>query len=385
MYEFIKISEFARYLFDNEELADKAAHIMEGILEARSPRLSDISQRMRGNPAGNYKEIQRFLGKADPREGLLRLFQEEAPFVIGDPTEIPRPQAWKTSYVGTLKDGKTKGFWMLMLATPFRGRAIPCGFVTYSSQTIADQANSRNLEHDRAFQTVKDLLGERPLVLDREFSYLALLEKLVAEEVNFVIRLNLGSQPPVFTNPEGERVELVVLPGKTAIYRQLYYRGRVAVNLIGVWRKGFKRPLWVMTNLAPQAGLQIYHARMKIEESFKDLKSLLGLEKIMNKSQENMEKMVALLLMTYTIGLLVGEALRDQMYGTPQPPQETAASSPSASSPAKSKGKRWGLYSGLFILLKQKILLSRAALEQLVLTVLQSFAQLVRGYVRTFV
>lgn len=58
---------------------------------------------------------------------------------IGDPTEIERPQAQKTAYVGTLKDGKTKGFWVLVLAAPYRGRAIPCGFVTYSSKTIATQ------------------------------------------------------------------------------------------------------------------------------------------------------------------------------------------------------------------------------------------------------
>lgn len=51
-----------------------------------------------------------------------------------------------------------------------------------------------------ALMTVKDLLGEKPLVFDREFSYLELLEKLVAERVHFVIRLNLGSHPPLLTN-----------------------------------------------------------------------------------------------------------------------------------------------------------------------------------------
>ncbi|MEM4203125.1 MAG: hypothetical protein QXS54_03550 [Candidatus Methanomethylicaceae archaeon] len=56
---------------------------------------------------------------------LWRLFCEQAEYVMGDPTEIERPQALKTAYVGTLKDGKTKGFWILLLATPYRGRAIP--------------------------------------------------------------------------------------------------------------------------------------------------------------------------------------------------------------------------------------------------------------------
>ena len=85
-------------------------------------------------PAGGWKPsgyeveappglmIQRFLRQADPKAALLRLFQADAPFVIGDPTEMPRPQARKTSYVGTLKDGTTRGFWLLLLATPYRGR-----------------------------------------------------------------------------------------------------------------------------------------------------------------------------------------------------------------------------------------------------------------------
>jgi hypothetical protein len=377
--------EFARYLFDDEEQADKAAQIVEGILEAQSPRLSDISQRMRGNPAANYKAVQRFLSKAEPKAALMRLFQEEASFVIGDPTEVPRPQAWKTPYVGTLKDGKTKGFWLLMLATPFRGRAIPFSFVTYSSRTIAEQANSRNLEHDRAFQGVKELLGDRPLVLDREFSYLSLLEKLAAEQINFVIRLKWGRQPPVFTNAEGERIEPLVLPNQKAVYCQLYYRGQVPVNLIGVWREGFKRPLWVMTNLSPEDGLRIYRARMKIEESFKDLKSLLGLTKIMNKSQDNMEKMVALLLIAYAIGLLVGETLRDFTYGFPDQLLLTSESCTNDFSITLRKGKRWKLYSGLFVLIKQKLLLSQAVLSLAIQNVLQAFAILVSADVRTYV
>ncbi len=54
--------------------------------------------------------------------------------------------------------------------------------------------------------------------MDREFSYRSLLENLVAEEVNFVIRLNLGSHPPISINAEGRRVELTIAPEETAGY-----------------------------------------------------------------------------------------------------------------------------------------------------------------------
>jgi hypothetical protein len=83
---------------------------LKAILEAQSPRLSEVAQKMPGTPAANYKCLQRFLARADPKTTLLRLFQTDAPLVLGDPTEMPRPQAWKTPYVGTLMDGKTKGF-----------------------------------------------------------------------------------------------------------------------------------------------------------------------------------------------------------------------------------------------------------------------------------
>ena len=122
-----------------------------------------------------------------------------------------------------------------------------------------------------------------------------------------------------------------------------------------------------------------------IEESFKDLKSLLSLDKIMNKSQEYMEKMVALLLIAYTIGLLVGESIRDRTYGEPQQPDGTSPLCHNQTSPSKHRGKYWKLYSGLFVLLKQKILLSAAVLDRLVLAVLRSFACLVTGHVRSLV
>jgi hypothetical protein len=296
---------------------------------------------MAGKEAANYKAIQRFLEETDPREVLLRLFREEAPFVIGDPTEMPRPQAKRTEYVGTLSDGETKGYWLLLLATPYHGRAIPCSFVSYSSKTINDEATSRNRHHFAAFAQVKALLGERPLVLDREFSYLELLENLVAEGVNFVIRLNVG---PKFYDGEGKPVVLSITPGETRILNKVFYKGKVFVNVIGVWQKGFSNPMWVMTNLNAEEGLAIYLQRMKIEEVFRDLKSLLNFHKLMNKCRTLMEKMVALLLITYATALILGETMRAFFFPL-----------------GSSKNK---LYSGLFIFIKLKLDLSPPLLSQ---------------------
>jgi hypothetical protein len=237
MNKFIRISEFAKQMFTDQKTAQQASQIMQGIMEERSPRISDIAARMPGSEAANYKRIQRFLEKTEPEEALRLLFNEEAKFVIGDPTEIERPYAKKTSYVGTLKDGETKGFWMLTLATPLRGRAIPFHFLTYSSRTFEDQPSSRNLEHFKAIQEIHQLIGSRPIEFDREFSCCGLLQSLVEADVKFVIRLKMGVNPPGFYYEADQKspLQLLIAPiNKPRIYRQVYYMGKVCLNVIGI-------------------------------------------------------------------------------------------------------------------------------------------------------
>lgn len=66
---------------------------------------------------------------------------------------------------------------------------------------------------------------------------------------------------------DGHEVALSLFPGDTIVHRQVYYRGKVGVNLIGTWRRGFSEPLWIMTNLKPEEGQHIDSARMKIDET----------------------------------------------------------------------------------------------------------------------
>jgi hypothetical protein len=116
--KFTHLSDFLGYMFDDERSVKKAQAITAGILQARSCRLSDIAREMAGSEAANYKCIQRFVAQTALKPNLLRLYREEASFLIGDPTEMPRPEAQKTEYVGTLSDGQTNGYWLLILATP---------------------------------------------------------------------------------------------------------------------------------------------------------------------------------------------------------------------------------------------------------------------------
>lgn len=383
MEKFIRIYEFVQQLFCDDHTAHQASEIIEGIMQARSPRLSDIAARMAGNEAASYKRIQRFLQDNDPREALKRLFNEEAEFVIADPTEIERPHAEQTEYVGTLKDGETKGFWMLTLATPLRGRAIPFHFLTYSSRTIEDEPSSRNLEHFKAIQEIQQLIGSRPIVFDREFSYRELLKSLVDEDVHFVIRLNMGANPPLFyyDAERKQRLKLLVAPiNKPKIYRQVYYMGEVCLNVVGIWRYGFKEPMWIITNMDPESGLKLYFQRMKIEICFRDLKSLLHIHKVMHKSQLYLNKMLAMVMLTYIITLFIGEAIRDVQYAQVLPQEVDLLTVPIVD-----KRSRWFLFSGPFLLLKQRYRLQQSVLRQIVKVALLIFTHLVFANVRTLV
>ena len=133
--------------------------------------------------------------------------------------------------------------------------------------------------------------------------------------------------------------------------------GKVFVNVIGIWREGFSKPIWIMANLDAKQALEIYWQRMKIDESFRDMKSLLALERLMNKRRGHMEKMIALLLIAYAIGLWLGEALRATLF------------------PGGSRKHK--LYSGLFVLLKLKLTITRQDFLPISSLALTSFANLV--------
>ena len=140
--------------------------------------------------------------------------------------------------------------------------------------------------------------------------------------------------------------------------------GKVFVNLIGWWHEGFHEPMWIMTNLSAEQGRSFYLQRMKIDESFRDLKNLLGMDKMMFQKRQWMEQMVSLVLIAYAIALVLGQTLRTHVF------------------PDSSRKRK--LFSGLFVLLKLKLSLSYHQFAKISALALQSFHAIVTP-VRTFV
>lgn len=99
MAKCIKLTGMLRYLLDDEKSVRQGAEIVQALLEAQSPRMSDISEKMAGSRSRSYKALQRFIRRQDLKSALLRLYQEQAEYVIGDPTEMerwhaPKPSMW---------------------------------------------------------------------------------------------------------------------------------------------------------------------------------------------------------------------------------------------------------------------------------------------------
>jgi hypothetical protein len=306
---------FTEELFDREE--DKAARLLWSILESQSPRKSDWSQVFsESSEETNYRTIDRVLPKLDPQKALMRLFDPEVPFVLVDPTEIERPQARSTDYVGRLSDGKTLGFWTVVFAQPYRGRAVPFHFGVYSEETIKHTAvSSRNLTWRDLVWEIKDLVCDTPLVFDREFSAQRWLQTMDEANLGYAVRLNEASGVKV-EDQYGEEITLVLDKGERRCIEGAYYRGEVELNVAGVWHEGHREPLWVMGNLPPEELLETYEQRMKIEQTFKDAKSLLNIEKVMNKDLHQLQMSLALVFIAYGLGLMIGEQARDEAYGS---------------------------------------------------------------------
>jgi len=319
------LEPFVNEIFESFET--QAARLLWCILETGSPRKSQWSQvwSTGAQDNTNYKAIDRVLARLreqTPR-ALHRLFDPECPYVLFDSTDIPRPQARNTRYVGRLKDGKTLGFTALVLAQPYRGRALPFEVRLWSEATLEAEVSSRNLEWRKVVCDFKQLLGDCACVFDREYSTQGFLETMQEMQLNFVIRLNTGNRVG-FLQQDKKKMALMIAPGQSVLHTGVFYKGEVQVNLAGFWLEGMREPMWVMGSLPPEQLLKIYQLRMKIEQTFKDNKSLLGLEQVMNKRQDTLEQTLQLMLLAYSIGLLVGEQARDELYGPSNTPQHTA-------------------------------------------------------------
>lgn len=93
---------FVEVVADRPKDTEKVARLGYAILASGSARKSDWARhyRQEANGEANHKAIGRLLEGLDSKRLLHRLIDTQHPILLADPTEVRRPQAKHTPYVG---------------------------------------------------------------------------------------------------------------------------------------------------------------------------------------------------------------------------------------------------------------------------------------------
>jgi len=295
-----------------------AALVIGLVMVLRTPRgwygrlsLSGISRAMptRGQVAARYKRLHRFLDNTHFRteqlsSGLLRLAAgESCPSlvpVLVDQTAVGDIQVLTGSY-------------------PVEGRAIPLAMATFEYGELPSSQN--RLEED----FLRRLAGGLPRevrfvwVMDRGYGRASLLALCRQEQWLFVIRGRATVTVEYQEEGKVKRASLGRLPHRQGVacrYRKVLYQGtkKERIDIIVYREKGFKEPWFLLVPadseemLPTDAVVQLYRSRMRIETSFRDFKSWLGVRglRLKVRKAERLNRLLTGLALGYILLLALG-------------------------------------------------------------------------------
>lgn len=262
-----------------------------------------------GTLKSRYKRLHRFLDNShfkmeDLSPGLTHLAKgkEEGgllPLAI-DQTAIGDVQVLAGSY-------------------PIKARAIPIAMTTFEYGHIK---KSQNYLEERflvklASSLPKDL---KPVwIMDRGYGRASLLKFCRLYNYLYIIR---GRRDVIVEYREKEKVcrkslgRLKHRQGKAKRYSEALYQGKSKekVDIIVYREKGFKEPWFLLVPafserlLPTELVIEWYRARMNIETSFRDFKSLLGVRGISLKVRkaERLDRLLAGIVLLYILLLVLG-------------------------------------------------------------------------------
>lgn len=302
----------------NIRVADFIGSMVWGFQRAKKLRISSISAALPGKYESNYKNITRSLNKLDVSqlsEALLGFLDQANDILLLDFTEMIRKSAKRTSYIGHLKDGETLGYSILALSIPFKGRSKVIFADIISSSIIANSETGKWKLIQEALRPLIPLLQNKIIVIDRELCNEEMIKFFRTHRIHYAIRLKVsaGRNQIIITDKKGRRINISIARGSKKNWKGVYYKGKIKVNIAAEWQSNMSEPMYIITDCEPSEGLKCYKKRMKIEESFKDVKDKLGFTKIMNKTLDNLLKLLLIGLIAYNLLILIGEMLRSQV------------------------------------------------------------------------
>lgn len=198
----------------------------------------------------------------------------------------------------------------LVIAIPFRKRAIPIMFNMFTNQQIRDLVYRSKNEiiwsfMGQVYETIQKVLSDREaiFIFDRGFADVKLMEYLDHKGAKFIMRVPKSSGIQV----EGYAGKLKTF-GQRGYFRNVLYhqKERVRLNLFCAEDDSDEGdPMFVVSNverLVIDDGIgMLYRLRMRIDEAFRDLKTLFGFKHL--KLKDTQQSRVERILMLVFIGM----------------------------------------------------------------------------------
>jgi hypothetical protein len=203
----------------------------------------------------------------------------------------------------------------------YGNRSIPIAVETFE---YSDIAGSQNRAEWTLIQRVMEILkGSLSIVfvMDRGYAKYFLLQKLMQQRALFIIR-GCRTVTVEYHDERGtHRVGLGRLPHRQGVairYRNVRYRGSIplVVDIIVFRGHGFQEPWFLIVpsgceDLLPtDKVMEWYRWRMRIEVTFRDFKSCLGIRKglhLQPGSSQRMARMLICLAIVYVMLIAMGE------------------------------------------------------------------------------
>jgi hypothetical protein len=208
---------------------------------------------------------------------------------------------------------------VLSANVPTEGRSIPLAISTFEYGKIE---RSQNLIEEEFLTTLTSRLPERMKILqvaDRGYGKSILLKNRLERGELFIIR---GKRDVVVHYREKGKVYRKSLGrlqhslGKPRRYRSCLYQGKkeITVDVVVYRERGFKEPWFLLVPsrnediLSTERVIELYRRRMRIEVTFRDFKSHLGVRGLSLKvrKRERLDRLLGALLLTYILLLVLG-------------------------------------------------------------------------------
>jgi len=261
-----------------------------------------------GTAHAREKRLRRFLEnpRLDPRGvtgGLARV-------VFGERGEGVWPLLLDQTKAGTTQ--------ALVAGVPFEGRTLPLAVYTFEYPWVEHAADSQN-QLERVFLLDVEAALPRGVtgvwIGDRGYARAALLRHALLDERMCIIRGRAGTS----VEADGRRCKLRELsPGhpRPIRYRHVFYqaRVRVPVDVIAFHDPQFEEPWWLLVPPDSEAVLptglvvQLYRERMRVEHTFRDFKTHLGLRGLALRVRiaERTGRLLLAFCLAYVLAVVLG-------------------------------------------------------------------------------